>query len=68
MTGHTHGPRCLGVQVSEVYDGVLWWMCSDGIARPAHDSGTRGRLAAACADACNTHQREHHDRPGEDAP
>lgn len=30
---HEHTSACVGVEVREIYDGILWWMCSDGKAR-----------------------------------
>ena len=30
---HEHTSECVGVEIQGVYDGISWWMCSDGKAR-----------------------------------
>lgn len=46
MTRHKHDSGCLGVEVRGVYDGVLFWECSDGTGRTSWpEDSRRGHIA-----------------------
>lgn len=50
MAEHEHDERCCSVEVRGVYDGVLWWACSDGVLRnrwrPIADANPADKVAA----------------------
>lgn len=49
----------VGVEVSGVYDGVLYWICTSGHAWPRF---THGRLAGASADHAARETRRQRER------
>lgn len=52
--GHKHGDGCVGIVDPDVYDGVLWWICDDNVARPRFNGGSpRGVAAQVAADEYN---------------
>lgn len=48
---HTHGQDCLGMVDPAIYDGVLYWICSDGEMRTAWRSGPRHDAAISAIGA-----------------
>ena len=39
MADHTHNADCTGIENPDIHDGILWWICSDGTARPRFAPG-----------------------------
>lgn len=68
MNGHRHDHDCVGVEASGVYDGILWWMCSDGLGRPrfTDPEDRRSMIAEQYAAAFNAGRDWH--EPAQETP